>query len=129
MKTLKMPTIIALAAFAICAFAFKGPDLLSFDKMEFDFGHIAQGIPQKTIFILTNKSDHPLLLTKVKGSCGCTATNYSKTAVAPGEHTEIEATYNAKSVGAFQKTITVTTNLSETPTILRIKGTVDAGAQ
>ncbi len=126
MKTLKMQTIILLSAITLCAFAFKGPDLMTFDKMVYDFGHIAQGIPQTTIFTLTNESDQPLLLTKVKGSCGCTATNYSKTAIAPGESTEIEATYNAKSLGQFQKTITVSTNLSESPTILRIKGTVDA---
>jgi len=126
MTTFKMPSILSLFAIAFLAFAFKGPELVKVDKMEHDFGHIAHGVPQTTAFIVTNESDQPLLLTKVKGSCGCTATNYSKTAIAPGAHTEIEATYNAKSLGAFQKTITVSTNLNETPIILKIKGTVDA---
>jgi hypothetical protein len=105
--------------------AFHNPALLHFDKMEHDFGTIAQGTPQKAVFTLENRSDQPLVLKKVKGSCGCTATSYTREAVAPGTNTEIEATFNAKSLGAFTKTVSVYTNLQEEPFVLTIKGKVE----
>ncbi len=94
------------------------------DKMEHDFGVIAQGTPKTATFILTNEADVPMILTKVKGSCGCTATAYDKEPIAPGETTEIEATYNAKSIGKFTKTVTVNTNLEDKPIVLTIRGSV-----
>jgi hypothetical protein len=98
--------------------------LVSWDRTEYDFGKIEQGVPQSTIFTLTNLADAPMLLTKVKGSCGCTATDYEKGPIAPGKSTTIKATFNAKSVGTFSKTITVQTNLQDDPMILTIKGQV-----
>lgn len=114
MTTLLMPLFLA----------FVSPVLLHFDKMEHDFGTIAQGTPQKAVFTLENRSDQPLILKKVKGSCGCTATSHTQEPVAPGTSTEIEATYNAKSLGAFTKTVSVYTNLQEEPVVLTIKGIV-----
>ena len=100
--------------------------LLRWDKTEHDFGKIGQGVPQSTVFTLTNLANRPMLLTKVKGSCGCTATDYEKGPIAPGNSTTIKATYNAKSPGQFSKTITVRTNLQNDPMILTIKGLVDS---
>ena len=64
-------------------------------------------------------------LKDVKASCGCTATNYTKTAIKPGEKGTVTATYNAASGGAFHKTVTVTTSEENTiPKTITIKGTV-----
>ncbi|NND34774.1 MAG: DUF1573 domain-containing protein [Saprospiraceae bacterium] len=104
--------------------AFTSPLPVHFDKAEHDFGIIAQGIPQKAVFILKNTSDQPLILKRVKGSCGCTATSHTQEPIVPGASTEIEATYNAKSIGSFTKTISVHTNLQDEPFVLTIKGTV-----
>jgi len=98
--------------------------LVKWDQTTFEFGKIEHKVPAKATFTLTNNSDKPLLLTKVKPSCGCTVPAYEQGPISPGESTEIKATYNAKNVGKFQKTITVTTNLSETPIPLKIKGEV-----
>ena len=126
MLTFNSKLLISLLFSAFIAFAFTSPKPVHFDKMEHDFGIIPQGNPQKTIFKLTNDSDRPLVLKKVKGSCGCTATNYSMEPISAGETTEIEATYNAKSTGEFRKTVSVYTNLQDEPYILTIKGTVEA---
>ncbi len=99
-------------------------ELVKFDRLTHDMGTIEQGVPQKVTFTLTNYADEPLILTRVKGSCGCTATEYSKDPIMPGEQTEIEATYNAKSLGAFSKTVTVQTNLQDEAIVLHIKGKV-----
>lgn len=111
---------------AFCAFAFTNPKMVHFDKVEHDFGIIAQGMPQKAVFTLTNDSNEALVLKNVKGSCGCTATNYSTDPIPAGGSTEIEATFNAKATGAFRKTVSVYTNLQEDPFILTITGTVEA---
>ncbi len=90
-----------------------------------DFGAIPKGTPVKAVFTVKNTTDQTLLLKEVKASCGCTATGYSQAPIAPGASTEITATYNAASPGVFTKNITVRTNLSETPTILKIQGIVE----
>lgn len=104
-------------------------DGISWEKKTHDFGEIPQNVPAKGEFLLTNTGDDPLILTNVKGSCGCTATGYSKDPIAPGESTTITATYNARRVGPFNKTIRVNTNRSASTTVLNIKGTVQAEEQ
>ncbi|MEM9823298.1 MAG: DUF1573 domain-containing protein [Bacteroidota bacterium] len=102
------------------------PQGISWDKTQYDYGKIPQNVPAEAVFTLTNTSNEPLIITKVKGSCGCTATAHSDDPVMPGENTTITATYNAKKKGAFTKTVRVTTNQSESPVVLKIKGTVEA---
>jgi len=126
MKIKMMLTYLPILAAVLC-FAFTNsnlPSKISIDKIEHDFGVIAQGTPKTATFTLTNESAVPMILTKVKGSCGCTATAYDKEPIAPGAKTEIEATYNAKSIGNFTKTVTVTTNLENEPIVLTIRGNV-----
>ncbi|MCB0687542.1 MAG: DUF1573 domain-containing protein [Saprospiraceae bacterium] len=127
MKTLNFKIILALFVASFSTFAFTGGNPVHFDKTEFDFGSIVQGTPQKVEFTVTNESDQPLILKKVKGSCGCTATDYDTNPIAPGASTTIEATYNAKSLGSFRKTVSVYTNIQENPFVLTIKGTVITG--
>ncbi len=90
----------------------------------YDFGDIKKGTPVSHDFTFTNTTKQTVLITNVKASCGCTATDYTKTPVKPGETAYIKATYNAAAGGAFSKTVTVTLNENETPKILTIKGKV-----
>ncbi|THD32741.1 DUF1573 domain-containing protein [uncultured Flavobacterium sp.] len=89
-----------------------------------DFGDIQKGKPASFDFTFKNTTKQTVLITNVKASCGCTATNYTKTPIKPGETASITATYNAASPGPFSKSVTVTTNDTETPKILTIKGKV-----
>jgi len=98
---------------------------MKWDRMQHDYGKIPQNVPAEAVFTLTNTSEEPLVIAKVKGSCGCTATAHSDDPVMPGESTTITATYNAKKKGVFTTRVSVTTNLSETPVVLKIKGTVE----
>lgn len=91
----------------------------------YDFGTIEKGTPVSHEFKFTNTGDSPLVITNVKASCGCTATDYPKNAVQPGESASITATYNAKASGSFTKTITVYTNTEVSVQTLRIKGVVE----
>lgn len=94
------------------------------DADSHNFGEIPQGKPVSVDFKFTNTGDSPLVITEVKTSCGCTASNYPKTAILPGETSKITVDYNAKKLGAFSKTISVVTNADEQIKTLSIKGTV-----
>ena len=89
-----------------------------------DFGEIEKGKPVSHEFTFTNTTKQTVLITNVKAACGCTATNYTKTPIKPGETGTVTATYNAASVGNFNKTVTVTTNDSDVKKVLHIKGKV-----
>lgn len=91
-----------------------------------DVGEIPQGTPKTIEYEFKNNTDKDVLITNVKPACGCTAADYTKTAIAPGKTGYVKATYNAAAAGAFNKSVTVTTNAEETPKVLTFKGTVIA---
>ncbi|MDR7210634.1 DUF1573 domain-containing protein [Flavobacterium piscis] len=89
-----------------------------------DVGQIPQGTPKAIVFEFKNTGKTAVVITNVKGSCGCTATDYTKEPILPGKSAKVTATYNAANKGAFTKTVTVTTSAETTPKILTLKGTV-----
>jgi len=97
---------------------------VKWNEVVYDFGEIKKGVPVSHDFTFTNTTKSVVLITNVKASCGCTATDYTKTPVKPGETAYVKATFNAASVGNFSKTVTVTLNENESPVILTIKGKV-----
>lgn len=100
------------------------PSLVTWTKDVHDFGDLKKSVPASFDFTFKNTTKETILITNVKASCGCTATNYTKTPIKPGEMASVTATYNAANPGPFSKAITVTTNDTETPKILTIKGKV-----
>ena len=105
-----------------------GPEM-TFETMEIDYGTIAQDSDPFRIFTFTNTGDAPLLITNARGSCGCTVPSYSTAPVAPGESSEIKVRYDTHRMGQFRKRVTLTTNASEEPIILTIKGLVEAAPE
>jgi hypothetical protein len=122
--------MIVLAAVAVKGFAQVAPaanaDLAvaTFDAQNFDFGKIKQSVPVTHEFKFTNTGKVPMIITNVQASCGCTTPDWSKEPVAPGGKGFIKATYNAASVGAFNKAVTVTANIPNGTVQLFIKGEV-----
>lgn len=91
-----------------------------------DVGEIPQGTPKLIEFEFKNTGKTNVKITNVHGSCGCTATDYTKEEIAPGKTAIVKATYNAAAAGQFSKTVTVTTSAEDTPKVLTFKGTVVA---
>ncbi|MEL1254290.1 DUF1573 domain-containing protein [Flavobacterium sp. DGU38] len=89
-----------------------------------DVGQIPQGTPKAIVFEFKNTGKTAVVITNVQGSCGCTATDYTKEPILPGKSAKVTATYNAANKGAFTKTVTVTTSAEKTAKILTLKGTV-----
>lgn len=89
-----------------------------------NFGKINQGKPVSTEFLFTNTGSTPLVISNVKGSCGCTVTSYTKEPIAPGKTGNVKATFNAAAVGSFNKSVRVTANVEGGNETLFIKGEV-----
>ncbi|WP_298900159.1 DUF1573 domain-containing protein [uncultured Psychroserpens sp.] len=100
--------------------------VIKFKTETVDYGTITQNSDGTRLFSFTNTGDAPLLITKVKTSCGCTVPSYSKTPIMPGESGELSIKYDTKRLGAFTKTITVTSNAEGGNKILKIKGNIVA---
>ncbi|WP_458628988.1 DUF1573 domain-containing protein [Winogradskyella sp. PC D3.3] len=98
-------------------------------KIEFktdviDYGTIEKGSDGVRVFEFTNTGNAPLVISKVKSTCGCTVPKKPEGPIMPGETGQIEVKYDTKRVNPIRKTITVFSN-AETPTVaLKIKGLV-----
>lgn len=94
------------------------------EKTTHNFGKIDQGKPVSVEFTFKNTGKIPLVISNVKGSCGCTVTNYTKEPIAPGKSGNVKATFNAAAIGAFNKSVRVTANVEGGIETLFIKGEV-----
>ncbi|RPH29195.1 MAG: DUF1573 domain-containing protein [Bacteroidales bacterium] len=90
----------------------------------YDFGNVKKGTSVTATFEFTNNGNAPLVVSNVKGSCGCTSVEYPQQPVSPGAKGSVKAIFNASSIGAFNKAVTVTANISSKTVILNIKGQV-----
>ncbi|MCK5399995.1 MAG: DUF1573 domain-containing protein [Flavobacteriaceae bacterium] len=123
MKHLMTILFIGLISFSINAQE-KGAKI-EFKTDVIDYGTIEKGADGVRIFEFTNTGDAPLIITKVKSSCGCTVPSWPKEPIIPGETGEIKVKYDTKRVMPIRKTITVTSNAVGKPTVaLKIKGLV-----
>lgn len=133
-----MKKLISLALFATLVAVFStfnlsaqdntnpnAPDIV-FESTTIDYGTIEQNADGNREFKFTNKGKEPLIITTCKGSCGCTVPTCPQEPIMPGQKGVIKVKYDTNRVGAFTKTVTVTSN-SKTPTVyLTIKGHVNA---
>ncbi|WCO02243.1 DUF1573 domain-containing protein [Psychroserpens ponticola] len=98
-------------------------------KIEFktdviDYGTIEKGSDGVRIFEFTNTGNAPLIISKVKSTCGCTVPKKPDGPIMPGETGEISVKYDTNRVNPIRKTITVTSN-ADTPSVaLKIKGLI-----
>lgn len=118
---------ITVFAIAISLMSFASLNSISWKSDTIDVGEIPQNKPKIIVFEFKNTGKSDVLITNAQGSCGCTATDYTKTPIKTGQTGTISATYNAAGIGAFAKTITVSTSV-EAPKVLTLKGVVQGAA-
>jgi hypothetical protein len=95
-----------------------------FENETIDYGSIQKGSEGKREFVFYNNGTKPVTITNTQGSCGCTVPTKPEGAIAPGAKGVIGVKYDTTRVGPFTKTVTVTSDASETPKVLTIKGNV-----
>lgn len=122
-----MKKTLILFTFAICSVASfaqtKNPKF-KFIKESISLGKIPQGVPANTVFEFKNEGTLPLIISDVKPTCGCTATEYTKVPIKQGQKGFIKVNYNAATFGPFNKTITIVSNSIEPTKVITITGEV-----
>ncbi|MFN4255151.1 MAG: DUF1573 domain-containing protein [Saprospiraceae bacterium] len=103
--------------------AAEGP-VMTFEQTTIDYGTIFQGSEPLRQFKFTNTGSEPLIIKDARGSCGCTVPTYPQEPVMPGESATIDVRYDTQRIGAFTKTVTLTTNEATESRTLTIKGDV-----
>lgn len=113
----------------ICSFVFAAATAhaqLTWEKTEVEL-HPGPADKQAIgTFRFENKTDKPIRIQSVHTSCGCTTAGKPKDVVAPGEKSEITATFNiGDRTGVQQKQITIQTDDPKQPTtILTLKAVI-----
>lgn len=113
-------TILVLPATVLAA------PRLQAEAPQFNFGRVAEGSKTEHTFRFQNTGDAPLIISKVRSSCGCTAALLSAENLAPGEWGELKTTFNSKGFqGTVTKTVYVYSNDPDHPqTKFRLQGEV-----
>ena len=99
---------------------------IKFERDVYDFDLIREedGVVT-TVFEFINDGNAPLIINSVVASCGCTAVDWTREPVPVAGKGFIKVSYNPKGrPGSFSKSVTVRSNASEEPVVLRIKGKV-----
>ncbi|MCK5775595.1 MAG: DUF1573 domain-containing protein [Bacteroidales bacterium] len=98
--------------------------VLRFEQKKYDYGTIYQNSYGEIKIGYTNTGKEPLIFARVKSSCGCTTPKWSRQPLMPGQSDTLKIIYDTKRLGAFNKSITISSNASVPKMILRIKGKV-----
>jgi hypothetical protein len=104
----------------------EGPlPVLSFEKVEHDFGTINEGEVVEHTYKFKNTGEAPLIIQSAQPSCGCTVPDWTKDPIPVGGEGYVKAKFDSKGKPNIQnKTITVTANTWPKQTQLRFKAMV-----
>ena len=87
-----------------------GP-VITFEEESHDFGDIYQGDKVEHVFNFTNSGNEPLIITNVQTTCGCTAPEWPRDPVVPGQTSSITVRFNSTGKSGKQnKVITIVSN-------------------
>jgi len=98
---------------------------MTFEEESYDFGDIYQGDKVEYIFNFENTGDSPLIITNIKVTCGCTATDWAREPIPPGEKSSITVKFNsAGKMNKQNKIITIVSNASNSVPQVKIVANV-----
>jgi hypothetical protein len=103
----------------------KGGASLLFNETEYEFPAAQKGSDLEHSFYFVNNGDAPLVLTNVKGSCGCTNVDYPEEPIKPGNKGLITAEVNNSNKPVdkkFRVSITIESNAQEPKMRLNLRG-------
>jgi len=125
-----MKKLLCIASLFICSIVFAQSSVntdsgvFDFKTETIDYGTVIKNTDGNRSFTFKNTGDSPIIITSVKGSCGCTVATKPSKPILPNQTAEIGVKYDTKRIGPFSKTITVISNASEKSKVLRIKGNI-----
>lgn len=114
-------SILSLLAVALTVVA---QPRISSNKETHNFGQIEWKRPVTVEYAITNTGDKPLVLTNVTTSCACSVADWTKEPIAPGAKGTVKASFDAKALGHFEKTVGIYSNAEPHLVYLKFAGEV-----
>ena len=114
-------SILSLLTVALAAVA---QPRISSNKETHNFGQIEWKRPVTVEYTITNTGNQPLVLTNVTTSCACAVADWTKEPIAPGGKGVVKASFDAKALGHFEKSIGIYSNASPSLVYLKFTGEV-----
>ena len=121
-----MPHGILGCLFLLIAVPAWASPVISVEKPLHDFGSVTQGQKVDHLYRIKNRGDEPLIIIKIRTSCGCTAATLSAKTIPPGNTGEVKVTFDSTNfAGQITKTIHLDSNDPRNPsTELTMQGKV-----
>lgn len=114
-------SILSLLTVALAAVA---QPRISSNKETHNFGQIEWKRPVTVEYTITNTGNQPLVLTNVTTSCACAVADWTKEPIVPGGKGVVKASFDAKALGHFEKSIGIYSNASPSLVYLKFTGEV-----
>lgn len=102
----------------------KNAPYMEFEKVVHDYGALEYRADGTCEFRFKNTGKEPLIITKCKSSCGCTVPSWPREPIAKKKGGVIKVKYATNRPGIISKSVTITSNASNSPIVLKIKGRV-----
>ena len=108
------------------AFAVSGADAQRIEPINkvVDCGQVTYQTPVTAEFEIKNKDNHSIRISNVRTSCGCTSVDYPKGEIVGDAAFMVRVTYDAQTMGRFEKFIDIYTDNGQSPLMLTMRGTV-----
>ena len=92
---------------------------LVLSENHYEFGKIKKGDVKEHVYEVTNTGDNPLIISAVKPGCGCTAPEYTKEPILPGQKGQITLKFDSANFdGLVNKQAEVYANVEKTPILI-----------
>jgi hypothetical protein len=102
------------------------PPALSVDNADFDWGIVMQGELIEHTFKITNTGGAPLVIERIKPSCGCTTVAKPEKPIEPGQSDTVTLQIDSKRLPPkTKKTASIFSNDPSSPTKISMAGNVD----
>ena len=97
---------------------------LYFEETIHDYGDILLDSDGTYSFEFKNIGEEPLMINRVRSTCGCTIPEWPRIPIEPGKTNKIAVKYNTALEGSFMKSIVVYSSAVNSPVKLVVKGKV-----
>ncbi len=100
--------------FALASFSLFAQPKVEFKSRSVDFGKIMEGSISTHRFFYKNIGDQPFIISHVSVTCGCTAPQWSKNELLPGDTASVYIQFDSKNkMGPVHKGVNLMTNCEE----------------
>ncbi len=98
---------------------------VALSEAHWDFKNVTKGQSVEHVYEVTNTGDQPLIISEVVPGCGCTAPEFTKDPIMPGEKGQVMLRFDSSSFEGFQnKQAQIYANVENAPIIISFTANV-----